>query len=140
MRRIIVLFLLLFAFVVLSCIPIAEDKQAYRLDFSNNSDIALFVIVDLVPDDGIISSGSYYQKVLPHQSGIYANHPWQTIVKDSMSLYILDATEIVFFKEVGMHTVEEAQIDLISKEMVLSVLTVHHKDLVPGTNRSFSYP
>ena len=131
-------FLLLFE--ALSCIPFPIDKQAFKFDFTNDSDGDLFIIVDLLPNDDRISPGSDYQLLQSHESGIYASHPWQMIVKDSMYLYILDSHEIVFLKDVGTHTVNEKQIAQITDEMILSVLTVYHKDLVPGTNRSFSYP
>ena len=99
------------------------------------------VVKDFDTQDERVSPGSDFETMRPKQHGITASHAWQTIISDSLHLYVINPEDLK--EDFGSRGVlNESQAIMIKDDIILKVFTIHHNDVVPGTEVSFifNYP
>ena len=125
--------------IIASCVgPI---DHTYEFKFFNNSEKDIYIVVDTAPLDEVITIKSvcWYCRANKWRYIEDRQTPWDEIVKDSIYLYIIDASMIKLSTERGF-TQDDA--DRITPEMLLSIITLYHSETVNGHHRIFSvyYP
>ena len=126
---------LLFVLILL-CFACGPIDIAYRFRFYNNSDNDIYAITDLSPCDEIISTGCVCHYVFASKYlYIDSKRPWDTVVKDSMHIYVIDANMI----HLPCDRLSEENVELITPQMILARKTVFHSQLT-DKHFSISYP
>ena len=106
---------------VLSCI--IGCQKIYTFGFTNNSDKDIWLIVDLYPEDKVITPGSYAMFFDAH-SGPYPvrrkDEPYEAVAKDSIHLYILDRGAL--HNNIDME--DEEKVSAIDEDYFLALITI----------------
>ena len=125
MRRILVILILFL--LVSSCGPI---DIRWSQQCINNSDKPVYFIVDLCPQDNVITPGSDWEDAKPHDVAIFTvpeKGYWKKIMKDSIHFYVLDKEKI----ELQGKPITKKHVSLIKEEYNLGRIT-HTKDYPYG--------
>ena len=124
---------LLFLFVVLlasSCGPIDYVSFFY---FKNLSDKDVWIVLDFAPKDERITTGSDFYKAT-HKNDCRVSRPgkqpWSELVRDSMHLYVLDASKVELSKNSG--TIYNQEIEGITQDMILARMKLLPNNLAQG--------
>ena len=125
-----------FLALILLCLACGPIDIKYRFRFDNNSEKDIYIIFDLNPNDEMISTGSLcYYVIASNYKYIYNNRPWDTVVKDSTYMYVIDANMI----HLPCDRLSEENVELITPQMILARKTVFHSQLT-DKHFSISYP
>jgi len=121
--------------IVTSCVT--GWKVVYFFKFVNNSDKDIYVIIDTEPQDEVITVQSWvYYCYANEERRIVSNHSWSEVVKDSIHVYVIDASKIHLSTEYG---VAQENIERITPDMVLAKKTMFHYNFSHSNVRVF-YP
>ena len=106
---------------MLSCI--IGCQKIYTFGFTNSSDKDIWLIVDLYPEDKVITPGSYAKFFAAH-SGPYPvdrkDEPYEAVAKDSIHLYILDRGAL--HNNIDME--DEEKVSAIDEDYFLALITI----------------
>ena len=146
--RIILLIVVILCFI--SCDDIisifAEHYWPFR--FWNNTQAEIAIIIDLNPEDIVITQNSEAYHIRPNDymevlggTG-KQDRKWSQIVKDSIHIYVLDASFYDIPSAPLFGPVSKDIIDSITEDMILSRMTLLHSDFVDDDKRipTFYYP
>lgn len=107
----------------------------YRFAFYNNSNEDIYIILDNNTIDDAITIGSMCHYIQPgHFKYIDSREPWDTVIKDSIHIYVLDATKI----QLPTAHLSQENAECISPEMVLTRKTLFNSQT--HEKFSLSYP
>ena len=129
--------ILIVMIVVSSCAPYGGQLR-YRFKFINNSDKDIYIVIDNTASPQHISSGSLYDYVYANNWKYIDNkNPWDEIISEAASVYILDASLIDLLPLESFLSADKCE--AISQEMILDKITVHHEDFLEQSP-TLSYP
>ena len=124
--------------IVTSCVTAWEI--VYRFKLYNNTDKDIYIIIDTKPQDEVITiqSECWYCQAKNWRYIDNRHTPWDEIVKDSIHLYILDASMI----DLPRDYLSPENAERITQNMLLSRITLYHSQTVVGHHGIFTvnYP
>lgn len=109
---------------MLLCIACGPIDRAYRFKFYNNTTEDIYIILDENTKDEEITLGSdcWYAWASSWRYVDNKKRSWDTIIKDSIYIYVIDADMI----KLPLGPLLQEDIDRITPEMVFSRITVYH--------------
>ncbi len=113
---------------------ISCDRYFNYFDFVNNSGDYIYIIIDTNTSDDIISVGSICESIFPYKTKrVETKEPWNTIVKDSIYVYVIDGSLI----DLPIDNLSLENAERITPEMVLARKTMYHPQSCNGPTLCF---